>query len=1466
MKQREETRRRRKAQGKGSTGGLKLIHVEQRRPDGSVVQVTCSDQAGVEAGCMQENLERYDQTRHPHPTPPMKPPLYQEFNNSLARDHIDELLEGSWEIPPTSDPHTRAFLQQCRSNQPSTTMNVTSELNQSFWRRNPEMKGSEPHGLHNGHYKAATFSSTVNRCDALLRNIPMKTGSSPEAWRNLMNFAIEKKAGDFRVKKMRTIQLMDAEFQASNKQAGKEAMKFAEQHHLIPPGQCGARKKHQAIDLAVSKRLVWDTLFMERRAAGWVLNDAKSCFDRVVHWVAQVALRRFGMPWEVVDFMFSTLRLATHRVRTGFGDSEAAFFPPSDKSFQGCGQGNGAGPTIWVAISSILIDTIKAKGFGCEFLSALDKCLEAAECFCFMDDTDLVQAALDPQSTALAILSKVQQALSLWSGSVRATGGAINPEKSFWWLLDYDWKSSAGKWGYKRICNLPGSVQIPDLLGRPHSLTRLEPDQAERTLGIQMSPQYNGSAQHSSLKQKAKDWATHISASSLLPYDVFPLIKSTILKSLAYPMALTHLNPTQWEKIMSPVLRAALPKARISRNFPRAVVYGPQRFQGFGIPHPAGLQLSSHLDMLLRHPANFTTTDGFLRLALQRHQLETGTSFPFFQQNYDNTGILASDTWLKRVWKDLDHHGIHVELDCPPLALHRRGDQLLTELFMNAEVAQNELLWLNWCRMHIHATTVSDIVSADGRFLLDSAWNGKRSFHTREQYIWPRTKSPSLQHWERWRRVLTETLLVSSSPPFQLREPLGRWTDDPDRWIWAYSPSKKVCYQRQGHGWIRHPRLRSRTRRDHFIQKTFRRFMRSDLPLDLVRATPTFLPRRRTPGTPRNRVRALFTIRFDPTELEHDAESDSSRSSFSEQSLRIEERWDLLSSRCTDHLGWVPEDIRIDGDEDELLESLRAGHLRIISDGSYKDGVGSAATQLTTKSRRNTIWIYCQTTGPPSDQSAYRSELMGLLAGCQVVSWMRDQLGSGFLSRARPVVQIACDGAAALTNCFSHRTLRSSQKQFDLLSAIRGIIHAVKIQFRHRHVRGHQDSRRSQASLTWWELRNIECDARAQSYRRRLVRSGRVCARHPRFFSEPCALFIDDEKCSRLDPQLIMELFTLPPLLDYWSRRGRIQFDVCSEIDWHYTGRMMANLPSGIQRWITKHSVGMCGVGKWRQRWGVDPDNQCPLCGEPEDVFHVPRCPHATATKEWSARVTHLRDWMSSQQTAPEISASICQFLASIRGPPTALSRIGRHVLSSRPTLLRSAIQSQRRVGAQCLLEGLLSSKWALLQQHHFTAIGSKKSGSLWSSHLGGQLIMLGFHMWQHRNSVQHSDSNASLKWKHRDVDWGIREQFSMGRVDLPPTVAPMLRRHCREVLALPLNDREAWLKLIRRERRLARESIHRQQTCLKRFLESATPPPSKRRRLNPSRPKRRRPSSNRPPKRPRVFLQPSMDSFLDSP
>ncbi|CAJ1968246.1 unnamed protein product [Cylindrotheca closterium] len=192
--------------------------------------------------------------------------------------------------------------------------------------------------------------------------------------------------------------------------------------------------------------------------------------------------------------------------------------------------------------------------------------------------------------------------------------------------------------------------------------------------------------------------------------------------------------------------------------------------------------------MLLRHPANKTKTGAFLEAVLQAHQLETGTSYGLFQQVYANTSILASDTWANRTWSELDSLSIHLEFDSPSLQPLCQGDQLLVDLFINSLVDQLTLKWLNWCRIFLHAVTLSDIVNAEGTAITLKAWKGLRADSCSDWYQWPRTARPSNQWWTAWQQWIS-THLTGHSNRRRLSSPLGPRHSVDLSWKWQYSPS-----------------------------------------------------------------------------------------------------------------------------------------------------------------------------------------------------------------------------------------------------------------------------------------------------------------------------------------------------------------------------------------------------------------------------------------------------------------------------------------------------------------------------------------------------------------------------------------------------------------------------------------------------------------------------------------------------
>ena len=68
-----------------------------------------------------------------------------------------------------------------------------------------------------------------------MTNIPYATGLAPTRWKSGINVMIEKKKGDFRVNKLRTILLFEADFNQNNKLLGRDMMYNAEKFLCLAP-------------------------------------------------------------------------------------------------------------------------------------------------------------------------------------------------------------------------------------------------------------------------------------------------------------------------------------------------------------------------------------------------------------------------------------------------------------------------------------------------------------------------------------------------------------------------------------------------------------------------------------------------------------------------------------------------------------------------------------------------------------------------------------------------------------------------------------------------------------------------------------------------------------------------------------------------------------------------------------------------------------------------------------------------------------------------------------------------------------------------------------------------------------------------------------------------------------------------------------------------------------------------------
>ena len=274
--------------------------------------------------------------------------------------------------------------------------------------------------------------------------------------------------------------------------------------------------------------------------------------------------------------MFETLEHMKHYIRTSYGDSSTCY-QKTLLRFHGIGQGNGAGPTIWVMVSSPLLHRLRQEKHGYSLTSSVTGASHLFSAFTFVDDNDMLQSIDDP----ISVTSSAQKALDVWVDSLVTTGGSISAEKSLWSPLIHKWNNN--RWS---IVNNAGHLDAITVNTNNHDkqkLERLSPNKAALALGIMFSPsgQMNSHFQH--LLTKCSAWAERIRTSHLNREESFTALTTTIWKTLEYSLLATSLTEKQCNKLVSVILSAGLPKSGICRNIARTPLFSSTKFHGFGL-------------------------------------------------------------------------------------------------------------------------------------------------------------------------------------------------------------------------------------------------------------------------------------------------------------------------------------------------------------------------------------------------------------------------------------------------------------------------------------------------------------------------------------------------------------------------------------------------------------------------------------------------------------------------------------------------------------------------------------------------------------------------------------------------------------------------------------------------------------------------------------------------------------------
>ncbi len=92
-----------------------------------------------------------------------------------------------------------------------------------------------------------------------------------------------------------------------------------------------------------------------------------------------------------------------------------------------------------------------------------------------------------------------------------------------------------------------------------------------------------------------------------------------------------------------------------------------------------------------------------------------------------------------------------------------------------------------------------------------------------------------------------------------------------------------------------------------------------------------------------------------------------------------------------------------------LVQSMVKGGIWIVTDGSYRNNLGTASIIMESKDQQSHLMFLAITPGDPIDMSAYHSELTGILTAILMCNKIEE-----FIKIQAGALELGCDGLSAL--------------------------------------------------------------------------------------------------------------------------------------------------------------------------------------------------------------------------------------------------------------------------------------------------------------------------------------------------------------------------------------------------------------------------------------------------------------------
>jgi hypothetical protein len=276
----------------------------------------------------------------------------------------------------------------------------------------------------------------------------------------------------------------------------------------------------------------------------------------------------------------------------------------------------------------------------------------------------------------------------------------------------------------------------------------------------------------------------------------------------------------------------------------------------------------------------------------------------------------------------------------------------------------------------------------------------------------------------------------------------------------------------------------------------------------------------------------------------------------------------------------------------------------------------------------------------------------------------------------------------------------------------------------------------------------------------------------------------------------------------YWS--GKMQADRFNNVDCQAIADAAKLAGKNRQRWVMKHSVGICGVNKWKQRWSAFHTDQCARCnGAQETSAHVWCCQEPESLLVWDQSLLKLEESLEILDTDPTVAALLIEGLRAWHN-------------NTQPSNTHSLLwTAQNAIGWQAALEGRLSTELAKQQQIYYDTIDSLRSSQRWIAAVIIAIQEVAWAQWERRNTV---DLSTNAHWLLQKARIEAQEELRQGQgrlSDKGRQVWRLMRERTQaQVERLSANALRVWTSTVQRARNGTDTFIDRMRQGMATFLQ----------------------------------------------